>query len=316
MNRTGKVFVRKQTALIIAVLFVVNSAMLSGCSGLFGETAQNAGKIEVPSVEEKDAVNQQNGQGGSDGLADVKENVQPVSDNNDMPQGENGTAGSENGKSREQNTDVTTLPADVDSTWSNSLLLFLPRFDKGIEEDRICEETFDHIIFGGIESKRTIEDYIEEVKAAGFDIGADYIDHNGEIDFHAHNSDGWYVTVEYDINTAKADIGCGFISEEKEKSPETYFDDEVLSLLPMPETGSLSGGKKDGDYPYALYEGCTLDDALGYSEKLRKAGFDEDVSSGETGDLCWYNAVGPDGYICDMQYADGIIMIGCDREEE
>ena len=223
---------------------------------------------------------------------------------------------SETGEKTASNGTGIILAADDDSTWANSFLLFLPRYKGGVEEDRICEETFDHIVIGGIESKRDIEDYVEEIKAAGFDVDADYVDHNGEIDFHAYNSDGWYVTIDYDIKTAKVDIGCGFFAQPKEKEPGNYFDEEILEVLPLPETGTLSSGKSDGDYPYVLYEGCTLEDARAYAGKLKKAGFDSEVMEGESGDLYWYNALGPDGMICDMQYSDGIIMIGCDKTEE
>ena len=223
---------------------------------------------------------------------------------------------SEAGEKTGSNGTEIILAADDDSTWANSFLLFLPRYKGGVEEDRICEETFDHIVIGGIESKRDIEDYVEEIKAAGFDVDADYVDHNGEIDFHAYNSDGWYVTVDYDIKTAKVDIGCGFFAQPKEKEPGNYFDEEILEVLPLPEAGTLSSGRSDGDYPYVLYEECTLEDARTYAGKLKKAGFDSEVMEGESGDLYWYNALGPDGMICDMQYSDGIIMIGCDKAEE
>lgn len=233
--------------------------------------------------------------------------------------GEDGTEPSDKsedtGKSGTNGTGII-LAADDDSLWANSFLLFLPRYKGGVEEDRICEETFDHIVIGGIESKRNIEDYIEEIKAAGFDVDADYVDHNGEIDFHAYNHDGWYVTVDYDIKTAKADIGCGFFAQEKEKEPGSFFSEEILEVLPLPEAGTLSSGKSDGGYPYVLYEGCTLEDARSYAGKLKKAGFDSEVMEGESGDLCWYNALGPNGMICDMQYSDGIIMIGCDTAEK
>ena len=223
---------------------------------------------------------------------------------------------SETGEKTASNGTGIILAADDDSTWANSFLLFLPRYKGGVEEDRICEETFDHIVIGGVESKRDIEDYVEEIKAAGFDVDADYVDHNGEIDFHAYNSDGWYVTIDYDIKTAKVDIGCGFFAQPKEKEPGNYFDEEILEVLPLPETGTLSSGRSDGDYPYVLYEECTLEDARTYAGKLKKAGFDSEVMEGESGDLYWYNALGPNGMICDMQYSDGIIMIGCDKTEE
>lgn len=222
------------------------------------------------------------------------------------------------GETKKSDTNGTgiVLSANDDSTWNNSFLLFLPQFNGGIEEGRVCEETFDHIIIGGIESKRMVEDYVEDVKSAGFDVEADYVDHNGEIDFHAYNSDGWYVTVDYDIKTGKADIGCGFFKEEKEKDAGSYFPEEILAILPMPEIGTLSGGRADGDSPYALFEGCTLGDAHEYADALRQAGFDKEAVEGEANDLCWYCAKDAEGLICDMQYADGIIMIGCEKKEE
>ncbi|MCR5521550.1 MAG: hypothetical protein K6F44_06530 [Lachnospiraceae bacterium] len=252
----------------------------------------------------------------------------PVRDNGSKPDEEPGSSSEETVKLPEDTLAADTekkpsatgtqvvLSADDDSIWANSFLLFLPRFSGGTEEGRIAEETFDHILLNGIESKRSIEDYVEELKSAGFNIDADYVDHNGKIDFHAFNADGWYATVDYDINTAKADIACGFFKEEKEKGPEDYFGEEILAVLPFPDNGTLSGGKTDGDYPYVLFADITLEDALAYAKKLKKAGFDTDVLEGEANDLCWYNASGHDGLICDMQYADGILMIGCDRVEE
>jgi len=210
----------------------------------------------------------------------------------------------------------STISAEDDSPWSNSFLLFLPRFTAGEEENRVSEETFDHIIIGGVDSKRTIEDYVEEVKAAGFNVDADYVDHNGEIDFHAYNKDGWYVIVDYDIGTSKVDIACGFFDEKEEKTPASYFDEEILSVVPMPEAGTLSSGRADKESPYALYEECTLEDAKEYAKALVKAGFDKEVEEGEADGVYWYNAEGPDGIVCDMQYADGMIVIICDKTEE
>ncbi len=209
-----------------------------------------------------------------------------------------------------------SLLSEDESPWTSSFLLFLPRFDAGVEGNHISEETFDHIIIGGIDSKRVIEDYVEEIKAAGFNVDADYVDHNGNIDFHAYNKDGWYATVDYDIGTGKADIACGFFSEKEEKEPGTYFSEEILAVVPMPEAGTLSSGRADKESPYALYEECTLEDAKVYAKALVKAGFDKEVEEGEADGVYWYNAEGPDGIVCDMQYADGMIVIICGKAEE
>ncbi len=347
MNRVGKPFVGKRAAMIIAALFVVSAVAFTGCSGASEDAPTGAGQY---SSSDREAVTDKSIEEGSKPAGDIAsatdDTAQPAPDNKSEasvadtePEGEYETltgvsADSASASTEEESDDPaeqavpdSILPAEKAGTgaqsavntsdiWDNSFLLFLPKFESGVEEDRISEETFDHVVIGGIGSKRVIEDYVEKIKTAGFNVEADYVDHNGDIDFHAYNQDGWYVKVDYDINDAKVDIACGFFDEEKNIEPGNYFTEEMLEVLPVPECGTLCGGKADGDFPYALYDGCTLDDALAYAGKLKKAGFDEEVTEGESDDLCWYNAVGPNGYICDMQYADGIIMIGCDKKEE
>ncbi len=340
MDRMKSSLPGKRALFVLAVLLIINILVLSGCSGTSGDnkeggetvsagesvTSPETGASPRASDGESLAAEPENTAGSvMDTAAPAEEKTnrtvesEPAGDAAVQPNEEE----KEDTLSEPEDADQSSAPDDADeidedisSVWENSFLLFLPKFNAGIPEDRVSEETFDHIMIGGISSKRAIEDYVEEVKAAGFNIDADYVDHNGDIDFHAHNSDGWYVTVNYDINTAKADIGCGFFNEEKEKSVEDYFGEEILAVLPLPENGVLSGGRADGDYPYVLYDGIELEDARAYAKKLKKAGFDKDVLEGEANDLCWYNAAGPGRFICDMQYADGILMIGCDREED
>jgi len=346
MNRFGRFLWKKCAALLLTALFVVNITLLSGCSGILGEDSEKSGEYVLENSSKSTAENMENGEStkkdektvnaseeatGSDAVKEEKDlkNAEITTAENET-EASNDSSGSDDTKAVTAESEKTpgdktddkkiNIPADAkpsesDPAWSDSFLLFLPAFKGGYTEGRVCEETFDHIVIGGVDSKRTIEDYIEEMKSAGFDVEADYVDHNGDIDFHAYNNEGWYAVVDYDVNDMRLDIGCGFFKEETEKGPESYFGTEILEVLPIPETGVLSGGKTDGDYPYALYEGCTLEDARAYAKKLKKADFDKDVLEGEADDQYWYNATGPGGYICDMQYADGIIMIGCDKAE-
>ncbi|MCR5829775.1 MAG: hypothetical protein K6F93_05410 [Lachnospiraceae bacterium] len=346
MKRFGNFLLTKCAALLLTALFVVNMTLLAGCSGFFGESAEKSGEYTLSDNRQNTNASGEKEEGTlkaetTKNVSDEKETpngiteekIQPANESTDVEEKADTLENSEiedkkaneadpeevsedDSKEDAKETSPKGAPSQSDPAWKDSFLLFMPVFEGGITQGRTCEETFDHILIGDVSSKRKVEDYVEEVKKAGFNVEADYVDHNGDIDFHAYNDEGWYAIVDYNIAESSIDIGCGFFKEEKEKGPEMYFGEEMLEVLPMPDAGVLSTGKQDADLPYALYEGCTLEDARAYAKKLEKAGFDKNVIKGDSDNQCWYNATGPKGYICDMQYADGIIMIGCDKAEE
>jgi len=201
-----------------------------------------------------------------------------------------------------------------ESAWKDCFLVLMPVFKKGRQGERSSADTFDYISFISVTDKHDVQDYTDAVMKAGFSENVNYTDKDGVIEFEGANEEDWRATVRWDSATTEIVIGCGFYVPDEEITPSLYIDEEFLEKLPLPKHGVIAGGDKDDSY--VLYDGCSYDYALEYAKELKKAGFKEDPLEGDEGGIVWYIASDSKGVVCNMQYADGIIMIGCEKEEK
>ncbi|MBE6606537.1 MAG: hypothetical protein E7635_05835 [Ruminococcaceae bacterium] len=96
-----------------------------------------------------------------------------------------------------------------------------------------------------------------------------------------YNDDG-STTITYDDGTTviqTADGNFTMITEDGSVGQigGSWPDNEYTILIPKPQAGTLLSAEISGTVFSAIYSGCTIDDAVTYSDLVKENGFDQNV---------------------------------------
>lgn len=251
----------------------------------------------------------------SDSGDEDDEDEDVLNDEDDVPDTEDDNLPDEDDEDDEQNVvqdEEELRKAQLEEAWTETYLMWIPRFTEGVFDATEASDTFDYIIYTDV-AKASVLAYIASAEAAGYNTNVTRSDDGTAIAFEASTAEEWHISVAYDNGTLK--LGSGFIEDEPEEKDimAELRASTMLAYVPEFTSGTVSShyAEGGGEVDYVVIGDVLDEDVRKYVAELKKDGYTIDADEGDFDGIIWYTAMREDGMICDLTFFDGVVKLGC-----